>query len=372
MGGQNNTTSIPQKNHEALYPTTQYRRCITMQLVKSKRLWLLTFLFFVGSLTACVRLQLQLHKTSTQKPSNIALYFSVQTTDGDPVAGLDAKAFKIYEDEKLISPFESKQTILNPQVSVVHYVLLLLDMSGSITNSGTIPALTAAASSFTERLPKHHKLAVFGFDGREKLIQISRFTSNRGAIRSAINRMKYLKPKDPSTNLNGAVVGAIDHLEKRLMQAKQPLRFATLVVFTDGTDRAHRVTELQMQDAIKKSNANIFAIGLGVDLSEQHLALIGRTGYIKAQKQQSMKAAFQKVADYIDASSKKFYLLSYCSPSRAGVHRLRVIVDHKGLTGGANYEFDATGFGPRCDPKRPPRFNKGQLRFPSVGRIKMQ
>ena len=85
----------------------------------------------------CSRLQLKLHNSSVQKPSNVALYFSVETGGDEPVGGLTAESFRIYEDGQLISPFESKQTILNPEVAVSHHALLLIDLSGSITESGS-------------------------------------------------------------------------------------------------------------------------------------------------------------------------------------------------------------------------------------------
>src|SRR5262249_7962095 len=78
---------------------------------------------------------------SVQHPSNVAVYFTVDTTDGDPVAGLTAESFKIYEDNQPVSILESKQTILNPEVSASHYTLLLIDMSGSVAESGDVPVI---------------------------------------------------------------------------------------------------------------------------------------------------------------------------------------------------------------------------------------
>ena len=90
--------------------------------------------------SGCVGLNPQLVDASVQKPSNVALYFTVDTSQGAPVPGLTAEEFHIYEDEKLVSPFESKQTILNPEVAARHYLLLLVDMSASVTESETTVA----------------------------------------------------------------------------------------------------------------------------------------------------------------------------------------------------------------------------------------
>src|SRR5262245_24968810 len=102
--------------------------------------------------SGCAALKPQLVDASVQKPSNVAVYFPVATRDGKPVPGLTAEQFHIYEDGKLVSPFESKQTILNPEVAAMHYTLLLLDMSGSVTQSGQVTALEGAASKFSERV----------------------------------------------------------------------------------------------------------------------------------------------------------------------------------------------------------------------------
>ena len=78
---------------------------------------------------------------SSQKPSNVALYFRVDTEDGDPLPGLESEQFNIYEDDKLVSTYESKQTILNPEVAAAHYTLLLVDMSGSVVRGDGVAAL---------------------------------------------------------------------------------------------------------------------------------------------------------------------------------------------------------------------------------------
>ncbi len=109
--------------------------------------WVIAALLLVAAALGCGGLQLNLKNTSVQKPSNVALYFSVEDNNGVGQPNLTAEAFRIYEDDKLISPFESKQTILNPENAVIRYTLLLVDLSGSITESNSLPTLTTAASS---------------------------------------------------------------------------------------------------------------------------------------------------------------------------------------------------------------------------------
>ena len=116
-----------------------------------------------------------------------------------------------------------------------------------------------------------------------------------------------------------------------------------------------------MFDTLQEANINVFAIGLGAEISDPQLARLGRDGFVKADEEANIGAAFDQVAARIEAASRKFYLLSYCSPSRAGTHRLRVEVTANKQTGALSYEFNADGFGPRCDPNRKPSFPIGRI-----------
>ena len=322
-----------------------------------------------AGLSACAGLVLQLKQASVQKPSNVALYFSVETKNNLPVPGLSAETFRIYEDDHLISPYESQQTILNEDVAVAHYTLLLLDLSGSITESGSLPLLLEAASAFAEKVARTHLFAVYGFDGSPNLIPVVGFTNQPAQVKSGLKVLESYRVKDPSTNLNGAVVEAVRVLEKQLIKAPQPLRFGTLVVFTDGTDHARRVEESVMYQTLDEAKMNVFAIGLGGEISPKQLARLGRVGHVNATQSAEIGAAFDEIAALIEAAGKKFYLLSYCSPARAGRHTLRVEALFQGKSGALSHEFDATGFQPNCDPNRRPNFSADRLRV-GVVRVK--
>ncbi len=304
--------------------------------------------------SGCAALQPRLVDASVQKPSNVAVYFTVDTRAGEPVPGLTAEQFRILEDGKLVSKFESKQTILNPEVAAMHYLLLLVDMSASVTESGAGAALESAVGSFTDRVGQFQQTAIFGFDGRPELIPIRGFSPGKAGATG----ISSLKPRDPSTNLNGAIVEAIKVLEKQLDHSPVPLRFGTLVVFTDGTDQAHRVTATDLHSAIDKASFEVFVIGVGAEIDENELRSIGRSGTALSKDPGTLGASFDQVAARIEGYSKRYYLLSYCSPARAGVHELSIEpVTAEGKTGSLTYQFNASGFGPDCDPNRKPNFD---------------
>ena len=312
-------------------------------------------------LGGCAGLTPRLVDASVQKPSNVAVYFTVDTREGEPVPGLTAERFSIYEDGKLVSPFESKQTILNPEVAAMHYLLLLVDMSASVTQSGAAAAVEAAVGRFTDRVGQYQQTAIYGFDGRSEIVPIRGFMPGKARAGS----LATFQPKDPSTNLNGAVVEAIKVLEHQVEKSPVPLRFGTLVVFTDGTDHAHRVSASDLRTALDRVNFEVFVIGVGSEIDDAELKAIGRSGAALSKDPGAVGVTFDQVAARIEGFSKRLYLLSYCSPSRAGSHELKIEpVGPDGRTGALTYPFNADGFGPDCDPNRKPSFD---VRHPKTG-----
>jgi len=314
--------------------------------------------------------QLQVTRLNSEqkKPNNVWVFFTVEEKDGEPVGGLAAEDFAIYEDDQLVSTFESKQTIQNPDVAAVMYTLLLLDMSGSITESGSADLVVDAAQGFVDRVGQSQKVAVYAFDGGKDIRSVVRFTEAKGSVEGGLEGLRTYKARDPSTNLHGAVVDGLDVLREALDKDKRPLKFGTMVVFSDGTDRAARVTREEMTQALDQpeyDDFEVFAIGVGAEIEEQSLGEIGRDGTELVEDEASVQLAFEKVAQRIEAHSKRFYLLSYCTPARNGEHTVRIQAQADRNANGkprkkgdVSWTFDATGFGPPpdCDPERQPTF----------------
>ncbi len=74
-------------------------------------------------------LQVTLIEAAHRRPSNVAMFFTVDTSAGQPVGGLASTSFRVYEDGELVSIDESKQTIVNQEVAAEHYTLVLVDMA---------------------------------------------------------------------------------------------------------------------------------------------------------------------------------------------------------------------------------------------------
>ncbi len=296
------------------------------------------------------------------------MYFTVDRTNGQPVGGLTSERFMVYEDDRPVSALESRQTILNPQVTAVHYTLLLMDMSASVTESGQVPVLQEAARAFVERVERQQRVAVYVFDGSPNITPIVPFTDSAGSAARGISALSSFRPRDPSTNLHGAVVAGIQQLTRSLAGAPQPLKFGTLVVFTDGTDRAARVTREQMMESVRGSDHSVFSIGVGAEVDAGELSQIGRSGTVLQSNPAAVRTAFEQIAQQIEQYTQRYYLFSYCSPARAAAHRVRIEASTPdGAHGALEYQFDATGFAPACDPNTMPSFDmtRGEAARPS-------
>lgn len=333
--------------------------------------------------------------SAEEKPNNVWVFFTVKDGE-DPVGGLTAGNFEIYEDKRLVSTSESQQKILNPEVAAVSYTLLLLDMSGSVTEGEGANTVVDAALQFKERVGKSQKVAVYAFDGAEDIHPVVRFTEQEGSLEGGLEGLRNYEPQDNSTNLHGAVVKGLSTLKEELDKDEKPLKFGTLVVFTDGTDRAARVSDEEMREAMRNEDYEhyeMFAVGLGSEIDDRTLGTIGKDGYKTVDDQGKLSEAFEKIAARIEGHMKRFYLLSYCTPARAGEHEVKIVVKTKIVEGeveaeeewgvgdnvdppdenkkkkkkkkgertakgSLDYTFNAEGFGPppKCDPERKPQF----------------
>ena len=305
-------------------------------------------------------LQVRLVNAATDKPSNVAMFFTVDTKGGEPVGGLEVDNFVIYEDGGQVSLAESKQTIINPEVAAEHFTLLLVDMSGSVTESDDVGLIAEAATRFTAALDADQRVAVYAFDGSEEIFEIQSFVRHSGAGEArGVRKLASFKTRDPSTNLNGALVKATELTQQAMAMSEAPLTFGTIVVFTDGTDRAARVSARDMQRTLSRSGLEAFAIGVGSEIDEKTLSSIGHTGYVLINDIEGVVRAFEAISARIIGLTKRFYLLSYCTPARAGTHKVTVEVKHQDKRGSASYAFDAADFGPNCDPNHVPDFGAG-------------
>lgn len=166
---------------------------------------------------------------------------SVLDRDGRFISGLQQKDFQIYENgiEQRIELFQS--------VEQPFTVVLLLDVSPSTQYK--INEIQDAAIAFVNQLRRDDKVVVISFD--ERINVLSRATSDRSALRSAIQRAQF----GDGTSLYEAVDYALNR-ELRNIQGRK-----AVVLFTDGVDTTSSRANYQSTVRIaEESEALIYPI----------------------------------------------------------------------------------------------------------------
>lgn len=307
--------------------------------------------------TPCSGLDVEILDHGTEQPARVELFYKVTrcTWDGpEPATGLSLEDgdFKVFEDGAELSDFESQPQIVDADQAFLVDVVLLLDMSGSIIAAEAADSLIDASEAFATSLMPGKTISVATFDGRPELQWAIEFEDELDPVLDALDRLRDYEPVDTSTNLNGAIMDGLTALDQ---SAAQEEHYAGLLaVFTDGTHRAGAGVGYPGEQAVRRKVAStkhsIFTIGLGGEIDEASLTELGRDGFEWATDEESLTEAFQATAERIAKIASSYYRLSYCSPSRAGRHKLTVEVHYDGETAEASYTFGAGGFGGGCQP----------------------
>ena len=303
--------------------------------------------------------------TSADEPANVAVYVGV-TDQGEPLTDLDASSFRIYENNELLPPDKIKTTILPRELVTSEHVVLLVDLSGDLTDDQRA-TYAQAVEAFVRKLQTTLPVTVLAFSGSEapkKVGEYARAGSVLAAAQPSALTLSKLVPPDPSRDLNGAVVAGLEELDARLASEGKPVELGTLVVFTRGPDLAGRISAEKLAEVLSSSQAGI--IGIGVEPETPYLDF-AQNGVFRAGNPQeipnAIPIAFEEAASRIMKVYRRYYLVAYCSPARAGKPKARIEVVFKGedgkeRRGDSTFDFDATGFSSGCDPESTPKFSK--------------
>ena len=312
----------------------------------------------VTSEAPCEGLQLKVMDRAVAPPANVAAVVRVTRCAGETLTTrLTADDFQLAEDSEILSQYEASRTVDTQEQPVAERVVVLLDLSGSISRAGLKPQMIEGARKLVRALMDGRAIALYGFDGRANLVPFAVFSSDAEVLMEALDSILDAPVVDDSTNLNGAVVNALSILDEAVQsQAQGPNAIAhgSLILFTDGTDRAARLTQAQAERAVLDSPHSTFAIGVGEDTDANTLSGLGRNGHHLVSNPDTIVDAFEKVARVVRARAHRDYMVSYCSPARAGTHRLAITVQSGDLSGSTSLTFNADQFGAGCDPAASP------------------
>lgn len=310
-------------------------------------------------------LVLSIQEQYTTLPGKVSIFFRVSDTDGNPVPGLTANQFTIYEQGrnddcfKTISTSESSARISPNSQIFSNNTLLVLDLSNSVLSS-SLDELKLASSSFIDAVmpsttQESVKMAIYWFDGEDELHLLNELTSSRTELKDAIDGITNDISNDPSTDLYGAVIKSTD-IASDLVQkstAGGKIGAASVVIFTDGTDQASRFTEDSALKKVKDANANIsfFSIGLGGEIDTEVLSAIGKTASVFAQNKDELERTFRDISEKVSERANSFYLFEYCSPKRdgSGENNLAIEINTGSRQGAVQTKFNANGFTGGCE-----------------------
>lgn len=301
----------------------------------------------------------------TTLPGKVSILFKVSDADQNPIAGLTADQFTIYEQGRnddcfnTISTSESFARISpNSQIFATN-TLLVLDLSNSVLSS-SLDELKTASSSFVDNVMpasaiESIQMAIYWFDGENELHLLNDLTSSRSELKSAIDGITTDISNDPSTDLYGAVIKSTDKATELLNASTQgdKIGAASIVIFTDGTDQASRFTKEDAQKKVDNADLNIsfFTIGLGAEIDTTVLTDIGKTFSVIAANKEELETTFNEISIRVSERANSFYLFEYCSPKRdgSGENNLAIRVVDGSNQGSVQTKFNATGFTGGCE-----------------------
>lgn len=280
----------------------------------------------------------------TRQPSVVRLFFKLNKCDGDGVTGKTNEDFLLAENGAALNAFESLQQIVPASLDYDIRTVLLLDMSGSMINSGDLTQVQDSAWVFVSRLIEHQKVAIYAFDGRQQIQQVIDFTQNPIALRAAIELLSEYTSDDNSTNLNGAAISGDQLLDAYATQTIFGLFQGSLLIITDGTDQAGWNSDDETTTILNTTDNSVYTIGLGTEIDTSHLEKMGKDGYWAMENISGLHDAVIEASDLISNQANSMYMLAYCSPKRNGEHVLNLQMDQIEET----FDFNATGFQGGC------------------------
>ncbi len=307
------------------------------------------------------RFDMDLIEAKAEMPAKVRLFFKVDLGEDQLFETLEPADFDIYEDGSLISRLESQAQIQREEGEFLFASILLLDLSGSVLNDSELPNVKSAAHSFISSVMPNEgnelygskEMAIYWFDGEQDIHQLIDFTADRDSLAVSIDSINEDISSDNSTNLNGAVVQGLSIMNSRLTEARLNPNLSaagSLVIFTDGTDQASRVSTREAQNAVRNAGQDnaVFTIGLGDEIDEDILKSFGRDGFELAENSFDLNSVFLDVAQKVESESKSFYVLEYCTPKRSGEHTIELRANYEKQFGSFKTKFTADGFTGGC------------------------
>ena len=259
--------------------------------------------------------------TENEIAYDVKVYLSVVDDVGNPVKGLSVDSLTVTEDSQKIQ-ISSLDLVKDEPINIV----LVLDVSGSMSGAG-IAAAKTAASNFVSGLGLADRVAIVTFDENVKN-QID-FTTDHAAVRNKISTIEAIR--GAGTCLYDAAFQAIQ------MASTLPSGRRAVVLFTDGVDETAAgggCSTHTSEDVIDIASAGgtrtpIYSLGMGgrIDVNTlKRLAELTGGRYLNSPDATQLDTVFLRLSDQLRSQ----YILTYKSLAGPGAHTLAVSVKSSG------------------------------------------
>ncbi len=294
---------------------------------------------------------MQLLDSSVEPPGLVQMLFSVEC-GGEPVTAVEAADVALAEGGTDVSSSESAWRLDPVTAALETYTLLLMDVSDSIIDQGTLEIAQEVATSFASTLVEQgQQVSVAVFDGDPEIRTVVGFTDDMQELQDAIEGIGPEDQLDGSTNLNGAVLAGLAVLDTVVSPSVEAelVSVANMVVFTDGVDRAGRETHTKAVNQISSSEHDVFVVALiSSDEDAEELEDLGDDGFFRADDVAQLTETFDDLISRLIAEVNKYYRISYCSPLRSPQTKLKLTVTWQEATNSVAVSYKTKDFGPGC------------------------
>jgi hypothetical protein len=308
-----------------------------------------------ASLLGVLGPSIETNKTIAKPPGDVIVYVSVEDS-GTPVGYLSADNFEIYENDVRLNHKEIELRMLPRNSVAAGHTVLLLDLSGS-PDEKELNRINRGAAHFVEKVSTTQSVTVVAFDGSERAREVGRFTRVETSTQRPLPNLAPFLSKDTSRDLHSALLAAIKGLAASLGAQPGEVHYGTVVTLVRGPDLAGRKTVKEVQKAISDSGYEFYSIA-PEELKFELMGSIGKDERFTYATIDPLPMRFQDLGMRVRSAWQSHYLISYCTPARAGIRKLKVKVTYESKEGSrrtasTKSEFDATGFQAGCKPAAP-------------------
>jgi hypothetical protein len=236
-----------------------------------------------------------------------------------------------------------------------HQALIVVDAGRPFTDAEAGP-LASGLSRLIDRLRFHQLVTLAAYDGSPTLQLVATYPQSQVAkplrADAGIGRLLRFKPRDDSSSLFSAILEANRLLSARLSAARDTVEpLGSLIVVARRPDLAGRTDESTARTVVETRRT--FLLKVGAWSHDTSLDWIGSHGVRSAASLGTLGTPVDELGRLVDDIFLRSYIVSYCSPARAGKRTLEVVVQVDDDSGtkrqaAASAEFDATGFNTSC------------------------